>query len=318
MKQETNKQITTLAFDGDWGRLMPLLRVHPDLVNSASTTKGYTPLHQAAWHGASPAVVGELLALGADRGLKSQSKGQTPQEIATEKQREREDLGYLLVPGRRTLGQLMRKVTATPGTFEAYDGNQTIFDQLVSSFDAVTCPADAEEVEARIGAAFLAVTGVALSTAREQDAFVHDFGVENFKLAADLSFWRDRFFRALGECRSRAHLIPIEQEWSTFSDLFDPAPVDWGLRGNLFLWIEMRRALCQAELPGTSEALAQTVSTSFASLTGQPLTGTGKFLVKRFSRGGMSSGAVSCEFWSESFIPTLQLRLGWLRESWAR
>jgi hypothetical protein len=53
-----SNQINTLAFRGDWAALLPVLREHPDLVNLASESKGYTPLHQAAWHGASLSVIG--------------------------------------------------------------------------------------------------------------------------------------------------------------------------------------------------------------------------------------------------------------------
>lgn len=316
MSEEMNKQVATLAFRGDWGRLMPLLRTNPGLVDSVSPTKGYTPLHQAAWHGAAPAIVGELLALGADLSLKTQNNRQTPQEIAAQKHREREDLQYLLAPNRRTLGQLMRKTATARGTFETYDGNQTVFDQLVRIFDAEPCPKTDEQTEARVAAAFRAVTGIVLSDAGREDKLIHDFGVEDFRLPGDLSFWRDRFLPTLGACRSRAHKIPIEQEWATVSDLFDPAPARWGLRGSLFLWIEMRQALCHVELPESPEALAQTLSATFAALTGTPLGLTEIIRVKRFERGGMSGGFVSCEFWSKSFIPSLQLRLQWLRESW--
>jgi hypothetical protein len=318
MNQELRKQVTALAFGGDWGRLMPLLRTHPELANFASPTKGYTPLHQAAWHGAPPTIVGELLALGADRGQVTQNKAQTPQEIAAAKHPKREDLQYLLGTERRTLGQLMRKVAAAPDTFKSYDGNQTILDRLVSIFDSVPCPTSDEEIEKRLAAAFLAVTGVVLSGAHKKAEFVHDFGVEDFKLAADLSFWKKRFLPALGECRSWARLLPIEKEWCTVSDLFDPAPAQWGLRGDLFLWIEMRQALCHVELPGRPQALAQIISAAFASLTGTVLTRTGQISVNRFSRGGMSSGFVCCMFWSQDFIPSLERRLQWLRESWAR
>jgi hypothetical protein len=56
-----DKQVIDLSFHGNWAELLPLLRRYPNLVNAASEPKGYTALHQAAWHGASLAVVGELL-----------------------------------------------------------------------------------------------------------------------------------------------------------------------------------------------------------------------------------------------------------------
>ena len=92
-----------------------------------------------------------------------------------------------------------------------------------------------------MAAAFQAVTGIVLSDARREDQLIHDFGVEDFQLPGDLSFWKDRFLSALGACRSRAHKIPIEQEGATVSDLFDPAPAQWGLRNGMGLRGERNR-----------------------------------------------------------------------------
>jgi ankyrin repeat protein len=49
-------KVFELAYKGEWDDLLALLRAQPDLVNSESELKGYTPLHQAAWHGASLSV----------------------------------------------------------------------------------------------------------------------------------------------------------------------------------------------------------------------------------------------------------------------
>ena len=70
-------------------------------------------------------------------------------------------------------------------------------------------------------------------------------------------------------------------------------------------------------LPCSPGALLETLSKAFTSLTGAELTRGGQFPVARFARGGMSSGFVSCDFWTQDLIPTLQLRLQWLCESWA-
>ena len=78
-------ELNELAFHGTWNVLLRVLREHPHLVNVGSDSKGYSPLHQAAWHGADLSVIGALLAIGADRGQKTKSKNQTAQEIALEK-----------------------------------------------------------------------------------------------------------------------------------------------------------------------------------------------------------------------------------------
>jgi len=307
--------VTDLSFHGNWAELLPLLRRCPHLANSASDPKGYTPLHQAAWHSASLALVGELLALGANPALKTHNKHQTAQDIVIEKHPGREDLKYILAPGKRTLAQLMRKIVAnTRVLFHAYDGNQTVCDRLIECFTSDSCHPTDEEVDARIDAAFRAVTGCSLSSLRPVE-----FGPnESFTLTADGSFWKDRFLPLLREYTSRAHIIPIEKEWAVVSDLFDPAPRTWGLRGDLFLWMEMRQALCHVEIPEQPQDLAQTISSTFSALTGRDLTRSADFLVNRFARGGMSSGMICSRFWSEEFIPLLQQRSGWLHEAWRR
>ena len=164
--RELDKNVTELAFHGKWRALLTLLR-SPDLANAASKPRGYTPLHQAAWHGADLSVVGELLAIGADRGLQTHNKKQTAEEIAKEKHADRLDLEYVLAPGKRNLSQMMHKVAADiPDLFGAYDGNQVVYDRLVECFCSDWISDAHEDVEGRLDSAFMAITGVPLSTSR--------------------------------------------------------------------------------------------------------------------------------------------------------
>lgn len=309
------KHVTELAYRGNWPALLTLLREHPDLVNSASESKAYCALHQAAWHGASLSVVGELLALGADRSLTTQNKHQTAQDIAREKHADRPDLQYILEPRGRTLAQLMRKVVAeTPDLFTSYDGNQIVCDRLIECFGSDSCHHTDEDVEMRIDAAFMAVTGVTLSSACEIECGPK----QDFSIKADTNFWKTRFLRKLREHTFRAHAIPIEKEWAVVSDLFDPAPDHWGLRGDLFLWMEMRQALCHVEIPQQDVGLERVITSAFTALTGMDLLRDVDFPVKRFARGGMSGGMVCSQYWREKFIPLLQQRSKWLQETWQR
>lgn len=73
------------ARDGDWIRVLALC--HEGLPVNGSRPGGpsmFAPLHQAAWHGADPRTVQQLLALGAWRTLRS-AKGERPVDIATRK-----------------------------------------------------------------------------------------------------------------------------------------------------------------------------------------------------------------------------------------
>ena len=160
-------QLASLAYQGQWDSVLSLLRQRPDLVNAASAGKGYTALHQAAWHGADVPVIGALLALGAAPRLMT-SKHQTARDIACARHPERADLHYLLTPSARSLAQLLRKLIAeAPGWFGDYDGNRLICDHLIACLGVTW--SEAEEptagepgIEARLEAALHAITGTPL------------------------------------------------------------------------------------------------------------------------------------------------------------
>lgn len=313
MKMAHGNQVNTLAFQGNWNALLDLLREHPDLVNLPSESKGYTPLHQAAWHGASLSVIGELLYIGADRRIRTNNKRQTASDIASEKHPERYDLTYALPERPLTIAQLMRKVIASrTGLFDAYDGNQVLADRLVASFGSDPCPDRLDELNRRIENAFMALTGVDLSSGGKINCGPN----ESFRLQADTRFWTSRFLPMMGAYASRSYVTLIEKEWAVVSDLFDPAPESWGLRGDLFLWMEMRQALCHVQIPEDLADLTGLITSAFQALTGKPLRRGDDVFVSRLARGGMSSGMVNGSFWIEQFLPLLKMRAKWLQEMW--
>jgi len=307
-------QINTLAFQGDWDALLTILRKEPRLVNLLSESKGYTPLHQAAWHGASMEVIGALLSLGADSRTRTMDKKQTPWELAIKKYPDRADLVYALSERKLTIAQLMRKVTAsTPDLFHPYDGNQILADRLIVSFGTDPCPGTIDKLTKRVENTFKALTGVKISSSKK----IAFSPAPGYEFQADTEFWESRFLPILREYAAHSDTTFIEKEWAVVSDLFDPAPDQWGLRGDLFLWMEMRQALCLVPVPEKLSDLADIVSSAFHALTGKPLRSGNEILINRFSRGGMSSGMVDSSFWVDRFIPLLENRLKWLKEMWA-
>ncbi|MCS1344792.1 ankyrin repeat domain-containing protein, partial [Escherichia coli] len=130
-----SKQISELAYKGQWEPLLNVLENYPSFINAASE-KGYTPLHQAAWHGAKRPVIGKLLRMGADKTLATYNKLQTPLDIALEKNPSRKDLLYLLHPQPRTLSQLMRKMIEDQLIhFQTYDENMVLYERLLFLFN---------------------------------------------------------------------------------------------------------------------------------------------------------------------------------------
>jgi hypothetical protein len=321
-------QLERLAYNGQWKDVLALLGQQPDLANAASAGKGYTPLHQAAWHGAGLPVIGALLALGADRFL-STKKGQTARDIARSRHPDREDLHYILSPSTRSLAQLLRKLIAeTPSLFSGYDGNRLICDRLITCLGETWDEADAlaaraatgtlaRGLDARLEAALHAITGLSLPP-RGTAQFIP---AEHFCFSAAADFIRSTLLPPLRDVAARAALIPLEPHWVVLADLFEPAPDQWGLRGDLFLWMELRQVLCHCELSGTLDrdpecTVEDRLVAAVATLTGTNLGERRDVYVRRYARGGMSSGMVSCAHWHVTLIPLLARRAGWLRRSW--
>ena len=107
---------------------------------------------------------------------------------------------------------------------------------------------------------------------------------------------------------------------SPFSALFKPEPIQWGLRGDPFLWRAMARALSSRPFPDTDDQLDALVEEEFERLTGSPLPrqkailDTDSIYVKHYARGGMSSGQISPHFWRVTALPLLRSRLMIVRD----
>lgn len=323
-------QLAKFAYNGQWMDLLDLLRRQPELTNIASKGKGYTPLHQAAWHGADLSIIGALLFVGADRRLVT-SEGKTPYDIAQARHPDREDLRYLLAPSTRTLSQLLRKLVAENlDFFEDYDGNRLLCDRLITSLgetwttstlseNSHAASYDTPVLDARMNAAFHAITGASLPS----HGTAHFKLSESFNFEASLDFMRGTLLPPLRTLTAQAHLLPLEPHWTVLSDLFEPAPEQWGLRGDLFLWMELRQALCHCDLPehtasGWEETIQTRLETAITTLIGTAPQTERNIAVQRFERGGMSEGMVCCSLWHRRLIPLLVERAGWLRQSWSR
>jgi hypothetical protein len=99
-----------------------------------------------------------------------------------------------------------------------------------------------------------------------------------------------------------------------FSAIFKPEPLQWGLRGDPFLWRAMARALSSRPFPDTEKQLNTLIEAEFGRLTGSPLPGeksvsdADSIYVKRYARGGMSSGQISPHFWRVTALPLFRSR----------
>jgi hypothetical protein len=304
--------VVELAYKGEWHRLLRHLESQPHLVNSTSA-KGYTPLHQAAWHGAEPRVIGALLALGAHVFARTFSRNQSAEEIAFEKHPEREDLHFLLADRGRLLAPLLRKlIVETPELFTDYDGNRVLCDRVIECL----CSGDPQRDEADVGQALVAAI-CAVAGSRFFDQGSVTLGTSGIEMKATSTLWLQRIVPAVVEMAARAKSVPLAPSFAVMSDLFNPTPSQWGARGDPFLWMEMGRALCHVPIPKEDREVERILHGCFAALIGTELKGDQAFYVERFARGGMSSGTVSGEAWSNTLLPMLRQRARWLCESWA-
>lgn len=92
------------------------------------------------------------------------------------------------------------------------------------------------------------------------------------------------------------------------STLFNRKPQQWGLRGDPYLWDEMKVYFKNIDPPKTEEEFHILIEHAFEKLTGCSLFHTESIFVPRYDKGGMSSGHVSSEFWIDKGIPLLLKR----------
>jgi hypothetical protein len=96
------------------------------------------------------------------------------------------------------------------------------------------------------------------------------------------------------------------------SDLFDPEPEQWGLRGDPWVWRALRDHLGTAYLPPSVSEVESMLYTAFNRLVAVDLATDTSAAVYReeFAHGGISSGQVHLETWRVVLLPMLLDRAG--------
>ena len=89
------------------------------------------------------------------------------------------------------------------------------------------------------------------------------------------------------------------------SELFEDEPVQWGLRGDPFLWRELKETFKETKVPESPSELQLLIEREYEKSTGRPISYQEQFVVERFRSHGMSSGGVSPDFWVNIGIPLL-------------
>lgn len=87
--------------------------------------------------------------------------------------------------------------------------------------------------------------------------------------------------------------------------IFENKPEQWGLRGDPYLWDEMRDIFGGESLDISERDLANEICEYYEKTVGEPLKYGSQVYVERFAHGGMSSGHICGEFWICRGIPML-------------
>ena len=93
------------------------------------------------------------------------------------------------------------------------------------------------------------------------------------------------------------------------STIFKDKPEKWGLRGDIYFWDYLENIFNNYELPFDYEQLEKIIRDEHLKLTGKELTNDSNSFCEDFSHGGMSSGCISGEFWTNKAFPLLKERL---------
>ena len=93
------------------------------------------------------------------------------------------------------------------------------------------------------------------------------------------------------------------------SSIFEEKPEYWGLRGDSYFWNYLEEKFSNYRLPFEYEELEKKIKEEYLKLTGLELTKDSIGRCDDFKHGGMSSGAISGEFWINTALPLLKERL---------
>ena len=87
------------------------------------------------------------------------------------------------------------------------------------------------------------------------------------------------------------------------SEMFNIQPPNWGLRGDPYLWEDMKQAFANTPFPYTSQELVEDIRRIFKEKAGEELSNSARPYVEAYAHGGASSGQVSGRFWQSTAIP---------------
>ena len=94
------------------------------------------------------------------------------------------------------------------------------------------------------------------------------------------------------------------------SKIFEDKPKQWGFRGDPYFWNYLKER-ADGKTIADPDGLETWIKEEYLSLSGKPLTDDYMdfAVIEQFKHGGMSSGGVDNQWWTEKGIPLLKIRL---------
>lgn len=157
--------------------------------------------------------------------------------------------------------------------------------------------------------AFRAITGEDFDTAVDMIEVERLMHGEIPSGVVSMRWWRETGYPLLTErfeaLKAAMEILAIIPSWRVAS-LFFPAPEYWGLRGDPYLWAAIAAYL---GMGACDRDFDTEFRHAFKHLTGHDFDrAPDTFFAEKFAHGGMSSGAISMEWWRETGLPLLHQR----------
>lgn len=99
-------------------------------------------------------------------------------------------------------------------------------------------------------------------------------------------------------------------------DLFYDEPAQYGFRGDIGLWEELKVYFASRDFPENEKVLPSIIADAIVNLTGNSVFSSKHFGVEKYNHGGMSGGAISNRFWTRKAIPILMARMTVINEAY--
>jgi hypothetical protein len=91
-------------------------------------------------------------------------------------------------------------------------------------------------------------------------------------------------------------------------NIFSERPLQWGLRGDSYLWDDLELEFRSREIPASLEEFQKRFKVLYLQLTGSDIERAETVRLEKYGHGGMSSGSVSGSFWLNRVYPMLSER----------